>query len=117
MIGFNIPAFKILDVLSIEVERYTNKFPNDWEMILEKTLPLPYLGDTSLTPYRPEDYVDDDIKWSVNFKKELIAGLSIYGQVARDHLRTLDIYWRMEEREALQKKGHWYYLFNFVYGF
>jgi len=117
VIGFNLPAFNLLDVIAIEVEHYSNKYPNDWELILERNLPLPNLGDTEITPYDPGEYDDDDWKWSVYATRNITQGLRVSAQVARDHLRTLDIYWRMEEREVLQERDHWYYVVNFAYGF
>ena len=117
VIGFNIPTFKLLDVMSVEVESYTSKFPNDWRRVVRDGVPLPELGDTTSTPYNPKAYEKDNIKWSVYAKKEVVSGLSIFVQVARDHFRTLDIGWQPETNEVLTKKDHWYYLANVVYGF
>jgi hypothetical protein len=87
MFGFNLPAFKILDVLAVEVEYFPNPYQNSYQFIWKGNCPVPYF-----TSYQTEiDYysdwkrkTDDDWKWSIYASKK-INNISISGQIASDH--------------------------------
>jgi hypothetical protein len=82
MFGFNIPTFKILDVLSFEWEWYGWPYTNsyyDQGFGYENPLPKPAQS------YSADSYIKDNWKFSIYVKREVVKGFSIIGQVARDH--------------------------------
>jgi hypothetical protein len=74
MVGANIPAFKMLDVLSLEFEYFPNRYPNSYQLVYTSLVPNP----TPNTPGLPW-------KWSLYAKKTFLRNFAIIGQVARDH--------------------------------
>jgi hypothetical protein len=87
MVGFNIPAFKLLDYLSVEFEYYRWPYsPSLYDHLnLNWALPKP------ITP-RDNNVVQlytrtNQWKYSINFRKTLWGSFSIIGQIARDHSR------------------------------
>lgn len=85
MLGFNVPAFKLLDVFSVEMEYYRSQFL--------PTYPFPIsLSGTPFpqTPiaYDPKDWSKDDWKWSVYAERSLFGGIMLTTQVASDHSRS-----------------------------
>jgi hypothetical protein len=89
MAGFNLPAFNLLDVLSIEVEHYGSPYWNSQENIWKSASPVPFTGNNAGMRYNAwADSLaktDDDFKWSVYASKKLNTWLRISGQVACDH--------------------------------
>ncbi len=82
MIGFNIPCFKVLDVLSMEWEWYGWPYTNsyyDQGFGYENPIPKPAQS------YPASAYKRDDWKFSVYAKKRIRGGFSVIGQLARDH--------------------------------
>jgi hypothetical protein len=85
MFGINIPVFKLMDYLSAEFEWYGWPYPNSTGYVVEfKTLnPQP-------TPDKVNSdrmYLLDNWKYSINFKRTVVEGFSIIGQLSRDHSR------------------------------
>ncbi len=114
MIGFNIPAFKVLDVLSLELEWYGLKGPNSFRDRKEDYYPLsqsPYYWKKNNVNYSAKDYGSkDDLKWSLYGRRTLMNGLQVVGQVARDHVRhNTDSPIQLDEEEALTKSGNWWW--------
>jgi hypothetical protein len=112
MIGFNLPAMKILDVLSVEGEWWGNRYPNSMEGIVNDGLPI---------PFRPEkktidstQYKSDNIKWSLYLTKKFATHYHVTFQVADDHIRTFAWDWnRQDWEESLRGPGCWYYVLKF----
>jgi hypothetical protein len=92
MFGFNVPAFKLLDVLSVEGEWYGSKYWNSQEFIWKSAVPIPYTGHSG-GPEDPKNYTalnDNHWKWSVYASKKITSFLRISAQAASDHTpRTL----------------------------
>jgi hypothetical protein len=114
MFGFNVPVFRVLDVLAMGFEWYGMKYPNqvpdkqktDGIPVALPPIPpqYPLLGSN----YSSLDYANDDWKWSVYAKKTLFGNFSITGQVARDHTRIQAYYLFDQDREdALTRSGQW----------
>jgi hypothetical protein len=118
MVGFNLPAFKMLDLISCEVEWYGSPYPNNYLNAFSITpLPRP-IPDGPASGYSMSTYTKDNWKWSVYVKKSLSKSFSIIGQAARDHFRTVSIDpYNVEREEALTKTNHWYWTIRFGYGF
>jgi len=81
-LGFNVPTFKLLDVLAVEMEYWESPFPNSYQRGFEQGLPLPTtnvsIPGTALKT-----------KWSVYAKRSIGRNCRIIGQVARDHLMPI----------------------------
>ncbi|HKP95602.1 MAG TPA: hypothetical protein VJ385_07585 [Fibrobacteria bacterium] len=103
MLGASIPTF-LLDELSVEVEYLKN--PNI-ESIASTfdVLDLPPEG-----AFRYQTYAGDDYKWSVHASKKLNTFLTLYAQVANDHMRLKDGYTRPEFIPITNTPSHWYWL-------
>lgn len=81
MVGFNLPAFKILDVLSLELEWYKSNLPNSYtNSLFNGQVPQPDV----VPGYDPKQ---NELKWSVYAQKHLGKTFSIIGQVGYDHMR------------------------------
>ena len=83
MVGFDVPAFKLLDVLALEVEWYKWNYPNSFTdaLFTGNQEPRP---DNLLTGFDPKQ---NELKWSVYAQKRLGKRFSVVGQVAYDHFR------------------------------
>jgi hypothetical protein len=109
MFGFNVPAFKILDYLSVELEWFGWQYPNSYgnqgfQILLPTPIPV-QSGKESL--YQ----IDDNWKYSFNFKRTIYGHLSVIGQVSRDHTQH-DIYYPAYEaknlyEEVFTQKDNW----------
>jgi hypothetical protein len=114
-VGFNVPAFKILDVASLEVEWFGSRYPNSLERVIRGEVPEPKQLFTEADKTR---YKMDALKWSVYLKRNVIDGFSVVGQVANDHMRT---YCAREEdldyEEALRDSESWYWVAKLLYSF
>ena len=93
MAGINLPAFRLLDVLSVEVEYFDNPFPNDIGAITQQGLPIPgAIGENGGTDYREMDiYKTDNLKWSVYASKTFAGNYTAMLQIASDHIRSLAV--------------------------
>ena len=87
MIGFNVPTLKLLDVLSVEVEWWNNKFSDNYYneyfgngYTYAVPSPVQYgqmgLSSTQVNPWH----------WSVFVQKAIAKDVNIKFQAARDHL-------------------------------
>jgi hypothetical protein len=97
MVGVNLPAFKVLDVLSLEVEYYNNRHINSYySQYRGSGLPIPMFpgveGQATLDEIAQyeSDSKRDNWKWSVFAKKEIVKGIEIYAQAASDHIRPIN---------------------------
>jgi hypothetical protein len=89
MAGFNIPAFKLLDVFSIEVEQFKSPYWNSQEFIWKSQSAVPYTGSSAGSNYLNWTdslaKTDDDLKWSIYASKKINKVLRISAQAASDH--------------------------------
>lgn len=110
--GFNVPTFKILDVLSIEGEWWGNRYPNSMEGIVIEGLPLPFLG--SRKEVDSLAYVNDNVKWSVFAAKTFWKHYRVAAQAASDHMRTFAWdYQRQDWEESLHGPSKWSFALKF----
>lgn len=86
MIGFNLPAFKILDVFAAEIEYYPMPYQNSFQFMWKSNSPVPYFNTYAGIDYYSDwsRKTDDDWKWSLYASKK-IKNLRISGQIASDH--------------------------------
>ncbi len=113
MIGINLPTFRALDLLSLQVEHYDNPF-NDMYNYNILSLPVWKVQD-----YPTRDrifYVNSPWKWSLYGRKSLNRLLNVHVQVASDHLRLRDLLSAPTEYEMTLKPANWYYLVRMEMG-
>ena len=89
MFGFNVPTFKLLDYVSVELEWYGWPYsPSLYNyQNLAYTLPQPIIPTLNATGQTALYTRGNDWKYSFNFRKTIWGSLSVIGQVARDHTR------------------------------
>ncbi len=105
MFGFNIPTFKLMDVLSLEFEHFPNRYPNSYRNALERNLATPF------NPVTPKQFA---WRWSCYAKRTFLSKFFIVGQVARDHLRTTFPDLKLSEKEDVLKYGKdWWWVCSF----
>ena len=81
MFGFNIPTFKLLDVLSMEWEWFGSPYPNDMEMIYMDGIPVTQKSYKSGSTSTYEDSTNDNWKWSFYAKKTLAGHFHVVFQM------------------------------------
>jgi hypothetical protein len=113
--GFNIPAFKLLDVLSMEWEYFPSLLPNDYYNEIWNRSPIPKIDMSS---YDPKNYDKSGWwRWSFYDKKNILNGFSVTGLITFDHLRTT--YWDGSPwtYEFMSKRGNWHWNIKMGYYF
>lgn len=134
MVGFNLPTFKLLDVLSLEVEYLNNPFANNQSVVINDAYPVwPIFTDDNGYATKAEleavlaaqDAYDhkwnsrDNWKWSLYAKREVTKGVRLYAQAASDHLRTFNFNLGPFPSyvPVTNKNGkEWYYLVRLEFG-
>jgi hypothetical protein len=112
MVGFNLPAFKLLDVFAVEFEWYGSRWPNSYYNVFRlNNLPQP-VDSMKLSAPRTSgiNYNNDNWKWSLYATKVLAGCFSITGQIANDHVRLLRFRYNYDGcEEALRTPDDWWY--------
>ncbi|MEO6097454.1 MAG: hypothetical protein ABIW76_18105 [Fibrobacteria bacterium] len=130
MAGFNFPTFRLLDLLSIEVQYYKSGFENNIYQVFMSQVPTWTLVDPSglalgkgyaavaaKAAEQNERIAGDNLKWSVYAKKEVYKGLRLYAQVASDHMRPTDVNQNPFSVPVTNGNGkEWYYLLRLEFG-
>lgn len=109
MFGFNVPTFKMMDLLALEMEIFDNPYVPSWDNPVRNGVPHPV---SELVEH------PDKIKWSVYAKKDF-GQVKIVGQIARDHLipNVNGPMSQVERTDVLRKSNNWYWLLRIGYGF
>lgn len=122
MAGINLPCFRLLDLLSVQVEYYKSPHLNSYVDLVGNNSAVPtHVSATDLVR-SDEEYNDitkhDDLSWSVLAKKAIGGGAFISAQVARDHIRTVSIetWTAPEPTQVLGRPGDWYWMLQFGFG-
>lgn len=110
--GFNLPAYKILDVFNMEFEWWDSKYINNYyNVYITTSLPNPDKLNSKVnrSPW----------KWSVLAKKSFCDGhFSVIGQAARDHMRLPSAnYQHSPTQEMLVEAGDWWWSFKTSFSF
>lgn len=91
MAGFNLPTFRLLDELALEVEYFDSPYMPDYAKIMEFSSPIPrspyWNRSATDTAARPYDVAGDNWKWSLYASKVLAGHVKISAQAASDHFR------------------------------
>jgi hypothetical protein len=115
MLGFNVPTFKLLDVLSLEAEWYNWNYRNSYSTYLfAQMLPLPD------QPAPVPDWIDNHLKWSIYAKRTIGKNFSVIGQIAYDHMQfERNVYLQAESYfgDAMHKHGDWAWILKTQWDF
>ena len=104
MLGVSVPTFGLLNNLSIETEYLDNPNIESIASTYDR-LDLPPEEN-----FRYGTYHKDDLKWSVHASRNLSDFLTVYAQVANDHMRLKDKYTAPQYIPVTNEKSHWYWL-------
>lgn len=106
MIGFNVPTFKLLDVLSFETEYF------GWPYNLSILIGTPVPNTTQ------DDFSNDQkFRWSIFSQRTITKGLCIKGLIGKDHFRTISAGGSVTNAEILRGNGNWHYNLRLMYQF
>ena len=119
MVGFNLPGFKVIDVINTEFEycRDTTAFSDEGMSAGYQPLIFPVpLNAASTTQIKR-----NPLRWSVYIKKSVLDGhMSFILQCARDH-KKLNFYYflrsRMSFMETLPATSDWWWTFKTEFTF
>jgi hypothetical protein len=121
MFGINLPAFKVLDVLSVEVEHYASPYINTAENAWRFRSPAPFTGVVGRSDY--VDVVsktDDDWKWSIYASKRF-GRIRFSTQFASDHLLKTPYYLgppaNAKYTEICERTQDWYWMSRVMFSF
>ncbi len=99
MFGFNIPTFKLLDYLSVELEWYGWPYSSDEYYVYNFEYLLPQPTGVSTASHW---------KYSFNIRKTLLGNVAVSGQIARDHTRDdVSYFGYTDVNEIFQQKDEW----------
>jgi hypothetical protein len=121
MVGFNIPAFTLLDVLAVEAEYFPNDFSNSEHHVWQQSVPIPFTGDARPAAYGKVNKYPfserDDWKWSVYASKKINDYSEILVQAASDHTWRRNVMTSkaglllgLGDEELCQKPSDWYFM-------
>jgi len=113
MFGMNIPAFKLLDLLSLQFEYYDNPWPNDSRNFVYSLVPTYDLAGEKGNEFKP--IRSDDWHWSMLARKKWAYG-NVYLQVASDYLRTNTFTSVPTFLPVTDRFSQWYYAARFEFG-
>jgi hypothetical protein len=134
--GFNIPAFKFLDILSLEFEYHKRRFRNTTFAPDQDVLPQWALGETDMAFDDAQEWLkhekgtadsadvekwgkyhgDPHWWWSLYAKKTIMPGFRIHLQAARDHFRAIGSTLASSFEPILHRKKDWYWAVKLEFG-
>jgi hypothetical protein len=118
MFGFNLPCFKLLDLLAVQFEYFNSPWLNDHLSLGAGNVAIPDFRQND--HFSKEEYYDvtkeDNLTWSILCKKTILPGVTLSGQFARDHYRAIAVNWfygsRQEPIGMLFRPEDWYWMFQ-----
>jgi hypothetical protein len=121
MVGINLPTFKWVDLISVQMEYFNSPNLNNTYTMGQKNWALPYLPEDNL--FSEKEWNDltekDNFSWSILVRKRVLRSLLFNAQIARDHMRTIGTDWfygsRFEPNEVLHKSSSWYWMFQLAW--
>ncbi|MBF0433363.1 MAG: hypothetical protein HQK83_18950 [Fibrobacteria bacterium] len=104
MVGFNVPTFRLLDVLSLELEHYPSPWKNNYQKVYDKRIAIP-VGENKA-----------EWRWSIWAEKTLDEVVVLKAMMAHDHMFT-NTNWPdfVDRKEALSEKRNWHYRVKIVF--
>ncbi|MDD5674174.1 MAG: hypothetical protein PHC61_08430 [Chitinivibrionales bacterium] len=117
MAGFNLPGFKIIDVIAIETEWYGCRYPDVYNTVVRQGLPIPDGPQAGYTDFAYGAGVNR-WKWSLYAKKEVMHGFSLIVQFASDHTRLVtQMPKNIDYEETFVKPSQWGWMAKALYNF
>lgn len=124
MVGFNLPGFKILDLIAVQVEQFKSPWLNNTAQVAKRGINIPHFpiaSDPLLSENAYNDIVTkDDFKWSVLLQKRIGNHITISGQAASDHLKLVSSRYfygpQFDHNEVTVTKDHWYWMMQVGWG-
>lgn len=93
MVGFNIPTFRLLDLLAVQYEYFASPHPDSYIESIQTNGAVPAFAQSNDFLLSQDAYGDglakDDHSWSILARKTVTRGLTFSAQVARDHARMV----------------------------
>ena len=108
MVGFNVPCFKTIDLVSVEFEYYGQNPAYIANM--------PKAASTVI----PDDYsgqIRSFFKWSIYGVKTITKGLAVKGLIGRDHFRGTDPVGNYDPADRMNAPKDWHYNLRVMYSF
>jgi hypothetical protein len=112
MLGFNLPTFKLLDILSVQMEYYPMEFQDSEEESYYIDIPAPKVPQNIVPYQKAYSSKDNHIKWSVYTRRNIYRALDLHMQVASDHLRLQEYTADRNWEPLTNRPSEWYYLFR-----
>ncbi len=114
MFGYNVPTFKILDVLSFELEHKSNRYPNSLEPLENQTnlppMPIPVLSVASDIAAAGSSQAISPWYWTIYLKKTFLGNYALIAQAAHDHMRPIEADITIPPYEDVcEARGDWWY--------
>lgn len=110
MLGVSVPTFGLLNNLSFEGEYLDNPNIESIASTYDNLNLTPDGNFRSDENFRYRTYHKDDIKWSIHASRSLTQFLTVYAQVANDHMRLKDKNTTPQYVPVTNEKDHWYWL-------
>ncbi len=116
MLGVNLPVFKILDLLSVEVEWLKYPYANDWWGFSFSQPPTPKPFYPSDSTWRKIYKNGDNWKWTVYIKKS-ISKFDLLLFFANDHVRyeTYSVESHQFTEQSLRRNTNWHWYVKLQY--
>jgi hypothetical protein len=124
MVGFNLPGFNFLDLIAVQGEYIHSPWLNNTYHRGRDGMNIPYFPDPGDKNLSEADYNDvaakDDIKWTLQVKKNLGKAVSLWAQASRDHLRVpSSLYFygpQFDHNEVTMRGKQWYWMAQISWG-
>jgi hypothetical protein len=119
MVGFNLPAFRSLDHLSLEVEWYGSRVKDDLKRFQATTSAFPSPIPVNNAGAIAVDTRRDNLKWSLHASRVLTGHVRLSAQVANDHTRPGGTYTSppAEWQGLFSRPRDWYWMTKIAYFF
>jgi len=117
LFGFNLPTFKILDYLSLELEYLDYPYANDWwGGIIGAPTPKPSRPSNTDSVWVENYRTKDNLKWSLQFKKS-ISKFDLIGIFANDHrfYETFNAEVQAVTEQTLRTGDDWHWYIKLQY--
>lgn len=110
MLGVSVPTFGLLNNLSFEGEYLDNPNIESIASTYDNLDLTPDGNFRSDADYRYRTFHKDDLKWSIHASRSLTSFLTLYAQVANDHMRLKDKNTTPQYVPVTNEPDHWYWL-------
>lgn len=117
LLGIDVPTFKILDVLSLELEWFNSPYPNNWLGDIPKGKIEPY--DVT-NQWERDNYINkDNFKWSVYLKRKIVSNFEVRAIAANDHsiYKAFNLENQHSTEQTLRRPQDWQWYLELRFNF